>query len=180
MRLFLGIPIAHENRTIFSQMSERQPLLAGAKWVAWENFHLTIYFFGNTPPEQLGNLISLIQVGLSEFNSFSLEFEEYVYAPKGKTPRMIWAQYKKNETFRKLVGRMHELFSQIQSGNQVRKNPIPHVTLARLREMEEFPNLNVFPRIKQDFPVKNLCLWESQLHDSGPVYTQLETFQLSG
>lgn len=151
--------------------------LSGIRWVRRDLLHITLYFFGEIPVEMADNLVSLIQIGCKEFSPFTLSFEQYCYAPPRKAPRMIWARYQKHQVFKEMAVRLHSLFLQIRPDQQFRKSPIPHITLARLREVDQ--QSIIFPSTRlADLEVDQLILWESFLSPSGPEYEEIERFHL--
>ena len=178
-RLFLGIPLPQKE--ILAIQTFRAPYqdLAGMRWVALQNLHITAYFFGNVAHEQIDNLISLIHLSLQHFPSFELLFSSYCFAPRPSNPRMIWAQYHKHEQFKKLVGNINQLYQQIQANQNNRKNPSPHITLARLKNFQQHEAIDFEQNpLPQSLRVKELRLWQSRLSPSGAVYEVIKTFKV--
>lgn len=179
-RLFLGIPIPPEISQNLYDFQESMPFQSGINWVKPKHFHITVYFFGAVPTERLDNLQALLQVGLKRFRPFSLSFDRYVLAPKPSEARMIWARYRKTAAFKAMVQFIHELYVQIEPELQVRKSPIPHLTLARIKEKEKAPKGKWWdgPSPPKTLEVKELVLWESRLRPEGPEYSVLRRYRL--
>jgi 2'-5' RNA ligase len=178
LRLFLGITAPEALLEALPALREEVGNPPGLRWVPEENLHLTVLFLGNVAEEMLPNLQTMIGQALTEFCPFSLTFDRFCFAPKSHRPRMIWARYRKQPDFRQLVNRMTDLYDQIKPGQQQRKSPIPHVTLARLRDFRPSPEHHVFPRGRHEFEVKSLVLWASELHPEGARYRVMEEWDL--
>ncbi|MEZ4827481.1 MAG: RNA 2',3'-cyclic phosphodiesterase [Bacteroidia bacterium] len=176
-RLFLGISLPPPMVSELETFSRRLTSYAGIRLIPGENLHITVYFFGSVPEEQLENLISLISLGLKTTQSFELVFDRYCFAPQSTQPRMIWARFRKSDVFRDLVGQIHALYQQI-SPLQQRKSPVPHITLARLKDFSDTSELNLARQKLPALRVNELVLWESVLRPEGAYYTAIRRFSL--
>jgi 2'-5' RNA ligase len=178
LRLFLGIPLPPKVLRLLEAYQATHPAVEGLVWVRPELLHITQYFFGPVPAEMQENLQSLLSLALKNQAAFLLTFQRMTLAPPGKPARMIWARYQKSKAFKELSEQIHQLYAQVQPEIPYRKNPIPHVTLARLRQADNSWAITLPSRPLPDFVVKELLLWESSLGPEGPVYTQLARYRL--
>jgi len=179
-RLFLGIPLPEEALQALRHFRQQHAHLRGLRWVPDENLHITLYFFGAVPALQVHNLREMIQARLHEQQAFELKFRAYALAPRPREPRMIWARFDKHPSFTALVGQLDQAYQQIHTNQFNRKSPIPHITLARLKHFTQAREVDLgLPFSPTILPVKELCLWESQLHPSGARYEALARFALS-
>ncbi len=176
-RLFLGIPAPAGIFTPLRALQEKLADAPGIRWIADENLHITVFFFGNVAEELIPNLIEMIRIALRGFEPFELIFDQFCLAPKGRDPRMIWARYHKAEAFRLLVRRITDLYEQIQPELQVRRSPVPHVTVARLGG-DVGPHYNVPLQANASFRADTLVLWSSDLQPGGAVYEVVARFEL--
>lgn len=64
-----------------------------------ENLHLTLYFIGQVPREQLPLLQRQIGRVASRHQPFTLQLEQIEPGPKPKNPRLVWARFE--------IGRAH-------------------------------------------------------------------------
>ncbi|MEL6671016.1 MAG: RNA 2',3'-cyclic phosphodiesterase [Bacteroidota bacterium] len=177
-RIFLGIPVSGEIRE--GLITFIQPYLerTGFRWVRAENYHITVVFMGDVPEERLTNIKELLRIGLAKVQAFELPFQAYVWAPRPQDSRMIWARYQKVEAFRDLVQQVWSYYEQISPEVQQRKNPIPHITLARFKPEADRAGMD-FPRHPlAGLLVDRLILWESVLGPEGVRYVPLETYAL--
>ncbi|MFK7920313.1 MAG: RNA 2',3'-cyclic phosphodiesterase [Bacteroidia bacterium] len=179
-RLFLGIPIPPEIAHTLYDFQENMPFQSGMSWVKPQHFHITVYFFGAVPTERLDNLQAMLQIGLKRFQPFNLSFDRYVLAPKPSEARMIWARYRKAGIFRAMVQFIHQLYEQIEPTVQSRKSPIPHLTLARIKQKDHVPSGRWWdgPTPPKELVVKELVLWESTLKPEGPEYSVVRRYKL--
>lgn len=86
---------------------------------------------------------------------------------------MVWATFEKSRAFESLALQLQETLP-----GDDRKAPVPHVTLARIKEggMRTLPEL---PFVKKcSITVDKIELWESQLASRSPVYIPLKIFEL--
>lgn len=178
-KLFIGFPIPPRLTQELKAFQATQNLEADIRWTPEQNLHITLYFMAIVPEDMIANLHGLLYLFSKETSPFELKFEHYTLAPPGKPARMIWARYKKNEIFTQLHHRIHHLFQQIQVNLQLRKSPIPHITLARIKEVQESMSLRpgsdpVYGTIQ----VKKMVLWESIAEPGGVRYKARHTYNL--
>lgn len=178
-RLFLGIPPGPEMHHSLAAFAAEHAGLPGIRWTAPHNLHITAAFLGNVATAVLPNLCALIQVALRDIPPFELPFSRFRLAPKTRDPRMIWAQFEKEETWLRAVGQIDALLAQIQPQRTSRDSPIPHITLARLKRFQDADRLNfAFPLSPDHLRVRQMVLWESTLRPTGPHYAVVERFPL--
>jgi len=179
-RLFIGIPIPSLLNHDLTAFQQAQVDLPAIPWTAEENRHITLYFFAEVPEEILENLDAMLTSVVKEFAPFELVFDQYIFAPPGKPARMIWARIRKMETFTLFHHRIHQLYEQIQTGLQRRKSPIPHITLARLKD--QIPDMKIVSEPPPEAPiikVDHLILWESVSTHVGTKYVERKNYKLT-
>ncbi|HTJ00003.1 MAG TPA: RNA 2',3'-cyclic phosphodiesterase [Dongiaceae bacterium] len=94
LRLFLAVAlpdaIRAELRRAQSQLRRDAP--PGAwRWTRPEQFHVTVKFLGDIPPEQLGWLEAAVTVVCAGFPALTLTAQGIGYFPSPAKPRVIWA-----------------------------------------------------------------------------------------
>ena len=180
LRLFLGIPIPTQMAESIESFQISQPTQEGIKWVPKANWHITVYFFGGVAEEMLENLQSLLELAISEQSAFELDFDAYSWGPSSSSKRMIWARFIKTESFKLLVQRIHQLYVQIDPHKQMRKSPLPHITLARLKNLQFHNEIDLSHQIiDKKLSVDQLVLWKSELLPKGAEYKLIRRFWLS-
>ena len=125
-RLFTGIKIP---ATISEQLSLIQYGLPNARWIAPEDFHITLRFIGDIEDHIAADLAdSLSQLS---FSSFQLHLKSVGVFGKEK-PRMVWAGVAPSEPLERLQ-LTHEQLSQRLGLKAEGRKFTPHVTLARFK-----------------------------------------------
>ena len=102
----------------------------------------------------------------------------------GQVPKLVWVNGEKSEELTDLKADLQEyLLEKVAFRPDIVKGFIPHITLARIKEME-FKNfdLDERPEVNEDldlfFTVESIEVMESELKRGGPVYTILESHAL--
>lgn len=149
------------------------------KWVAPENFHLTLSFLGNTPPHK----IKILQKGFFEIlkHSFSLNCGSIQVIP-AKQPKVMWVAFSSvcNTPFKQ--HRAINNFLKL-NGFEVEKRPLKlHLTLARIK-------FNINPLLVQtilsytlktkQINISKASFYKSELKPEGAVYSALQTYDLT-
>jgi 2'-5' RNA ligase len=173
-RLFLGIPLCFSIREeLHAYVSERVST-RGVRMVQVENMHITLCFIGETQENHLQEVIDKTMDITRNTDSFTLKFKHLRPAPPGKKfKNMIWAEFVQSEDFSALSVRfMNELLKK-----QAKKQPIPHITLARSKT-NLFDFHSSFNPEYETINVSTVALWKSELLKSGAQYTMLKQFPL--
>lgn len=185
-RLFLAIPlnsciIEHCTRFISAQN------LRGIRWIAPQNWHVTVLFLGNFPTDYIPALKEGLHDLFSRIDPFFIEFEDFAYVPDGKNPRMIWGKFRECDYFNYLVHTTHAYLTEFYSAHyltfniEIRLQNIPHITLCRLKnEYHIWPPLKVRKLFIQQLLVKECQLFESVLLPKGAEYYILHGFRMKG
>lgn len=172
-RLFVGIPIPASLADLLYAFRKKHKDAEGIRWVQRENLHLTICFIGNTEANRLNDVISNTKKVLRNTRSFTITFEKLCFAP-AKKPYMVWAQLVQNEYFRELAIKTCRV---LIPGQPIRKNPVPHITLARFNKPSYSGNIDLNIKIENgEIEVKEFVLWESIQKPTGVIYKKIEGF----
>lgn len=172
LRLFIGFPLPADLLREVAVLRAYQA--EGLRWVPEANLHLTVYFFGKWEEEALPNLKSCIDLAVKKQKAFNLQLRDLCFAPKPKEPRMIWARYEQKKAFVSLATAMNRMFSQLQPEHQFRNKPLPHITLARLKQYRPDEHiLAVSDKSTWNLRCEELVLWQSELSDKGANYKEL-------
>ena len=175
-RLFVSIPLSKEFREIFSHYETLYPL-KGVRWAVKENLHLTVHFIGEVENHWLPEIQERIRGIANETSVFTLHFSKVMFAPPGKTKRMVWGVFSNSDIFQPLVDRLSEALN--FNAEIVRRSAIPHITLARIREKHAKKIDLQQPSMKYpDWVIRTLELQESVLTSEGATYRVLCAFPL--
>lgn len=171
-RLFIAIDLPHEVRDTLGAVSNyfQHPAI---RWTPLPNLHVTTHFIGAVQPEENDRIRNFVSGIAAQSKPFNLIFAELKVISKKRKPVMVWAAFEQCDAFVKLAFQMQQALPGDDS-----KTPVPHVTLARIKEggLRELPTL---PAVKKfSFPVRQVELWESHLGNGAPIYSSLEKFEL--
>lgn len=142
------------------------------------NFHLTLKFLGEIPPEK----VEVVKQCLSkiEFKKFSATVNGLGVFPSESYVWVVWAGLEPEEGFIDLQRKIdHALENEFPHD----KNFRPHLTLARVKSIsdkalfaEHLKSMKIAPVA---FPVDNFKLKKSTLSPKGAVYEDIAVYQAS-
>ena len=181
IRCFVAIEIPEAIQTLLtSAQEELRKKIRGASWVKHGNIHLTLKFLGDVGPNQIRIIRNVIEQAVDTRSPFSMEIGGIGAFPNLTRPRVIWTGVKAG------ADEIVSIAKSINAGlgqhgyERDEKQFRPHLTLARLRHRINLkPFVDVFEQydtIKGATTVVNqIRVVQSQLRQSGGVYTPLET-----
>ena len=184
-RVFLAIPI-NPVEPVIEKMTRLKNRLADyrIKWVNRENLHLTLFFFGEIPLNQIPELRKLLRSTTHNLPSFSFSLTGPGIFKKGKEPKVLWHGIKAPDLLfdiKKEVDRTVASMGYIPDEKTFR----PHLTLGRFMPRQEVhPDLeNALKEMQTDesieYTASELILFESKLSPEGAQYFPIEVFPLS-
>ena len=183
MRIFFCVELADTVRDALEEVARmvRAGLSAPAKWVAKDNFHITVRFLGEVEEAMLPEIKAVGAELARGQQPFEVTLSRLGAFPSVRRARVIWAGPEQDSPqFAELV-RNAEMEARALGFSPERKEAKAHVTLARLKVPRDvahaltrvpFPTLNV--------EVGSLTLMESRLRPEGPLYTPIERWPLGG
>ncbi len=185
-RLFIAIglsesladKLADYQRNLALEQFRREKI----NWTKKENLHLTVHFLAEVEIKKIEQLISLLGAVAKTIPVFDLVFKEIIFAPPRRQPRMIWATFHGHDQYQKLATEIYRATKDILFEIQEPKF-LPHLTLARFRFLSRSIDVGRFifsPLTFDCVPVASFCLFASELTATGPIYTNLARFDLSG
>ena len=184
-RVFIAINLPEEVKKELAKFYDKWPELP-AKWVSEYNLHITLEFLGDLTDVEIADVCKAVADVAKKHNSFSIDLNKIVYGPPKKNPpRLVWVNGEKSDELIYLKEDLQEYLLNKISFKPEGKGFIPHITLARILEMEfrKF-DLDERPEINEDidlfFTAESIEVMESELKRGGPVYTILESHFLGG
>jgi len=180
MRLFLAARIPEETvQSIVQTMTPIKKEYPRFQWVPEENYHLTIFFFGERPHDKLPDLIEGVNqvtfdIAQTQLSTRSLK----LFVDKGIT---LYAEFNRNkelETIRKRI------ISSIGSKKlEHHQQYIPHVTLAQYKLPSKQQYFHLKKKLTkvtfdQEFRLNEICLMQSTTQKPFPSYKHIHTFNL--
>ncbi|RAL22503.1 RNA 2',3'-cyclic phosphodiesterase [Thermoflavimicrobium daqui] len=180
-RLFIAIPIVKEQKEFLAkQVKVLQENLPFQKWVCPEDYHLTLYFLGETSLAKLNFIRDAIRQVAQETTPFFLSISNLGVFGKEQQPRVLWMGVKGNlmalTSLQKEVLQALEPFGFYGEDRPYR----PHITLARkFRENNFVLSTLLFDKKEYrrflEWKVDQIVLYETQLGKK-PMYHALEIF----
>jgi len=175
MRCFLAIELNEEMKGELVKIQKEFQDYLTAKFVEKENLHLTLKFFPDVDEKDINDIKKSLKE--LEFGKFSMILGKIGFFPNENRINVVWASLESEK-----IGELHELIEVKLTDFVKEKNFESHVTLARVKNiknkekfLEKVKNFNVKP---VSFEVKNFILKKSTLTEKGPIYEDIERFEL--
>ncbi|MBI9037350.1 MAG: RNA 2',3'-cyclic phosphodiesterase [Bacteroidales bacterium] len=153
------------------------------KWVAEENIHITLKFFGETDEKTIASICEVLDDVSCDFQAFTINFSKVGIFGSSYKPRVIWFGIESNAALLSIEKNLNDKLERIGIKND-RQNFVPHLTIARIksiwdkksfqREIHKYKNIEI-----QNFHVEKIILFESILRPQGPKYEIIESFNLA-
>lgn len=174
-RIFIAINLP-ENVKKKLQEYQRKWVDLPVRFTKKDSLHLTILFIGYVNDEQTLEVCRNIRTIGKKHLPFELCFNRICLGPPGKSPRLIWLEGEKNEALINLKRDIEGIMALGQNDSRAfaeiekeLKIFIPHITLARIRQIE-WRKLEISPQINKDIsisvPVNSIEVMESPLKPS--------------
>jgi RNA 2',3'-cyclic 3'-phosphodiesterase len=166
-RLFTGIELPED---IVWRLSMMRAGLSGAHWIDPENYHITMRFAGDISDTEANHFAdALLDV---RFDSFDIELSG-LGSFGGNKPRAIWAGVKPSPELQQLQ-KAHERAARLAGLPPETRNFVPHITLARLRNVSPFAVAEYLARyggfLTAPFEVSRFVLFSSRPNQGGGPY----------
>jgi len=171
MRTFFAFPIPKDiQNDLYNQTSKLREDSTGVKWVAPENFHITLRFIGDIEDDILARLEKMVEDVPMHKGIFTVKYKGLgAFPPKGK-PKVIYAPI---ETGKKECSEVYSFLDNLLSAfiPKEKRPYTPHITLGRVKGHAQVPDLrNYSDDVSGAFTVDECVLYESRLGPSGASY----------
>lgn len=173
-RLFVAFPIPADITAEYSAYINRFKDISGLRWTKARNLHLTLFFIGEVEDRNIVHVINELKAFRNTLKSFPLVFEKITFRGKAHNPGMIWAQFEKCEAFSEVSSQLFSIVSKYMTIVPRHLDPIPHITLARLKKGSELNLIKTdeFPMPKEML-VDKMELWKTVHTPDGVLYEKL-------
>ncbi len=169
MRTFISIEIPEKIKKEIIKIQNQLPNFNGKK-TEKENLHLTLKFLGEVDEKKLDQIRKILRK--IKLNSFETEIKKIGMF----SDRIIWLGMTNcNELQKEIDNKLSGLF-------EIEKRFMGHLTIARIKNLEyrkqfleKIRNIKI-PPIK--FVIKSFNLKKSKLGKPGPVYEDIEIYNL--
>lgn len=186
MRLFLALELdPQERRAIRQATASMRKAASQASWVAEDNLHLSIKFFGELPDRAPAELAAALASVGAAHQPFDLRMSGLGAFPNLRAPRVVWMGVKHDP-------RLELMHHDVEATCAANGYPLdartfrPHITLARVRGTLPLANARalalaaravVYKGVQQ---VSALALIESAPGPRGPRYVRVASIPLGG
>ena len=183
VRSFLAIEVADDLvPKILDFQKEFKKTNANIKYVPKENMHFTLKFFGNIDEEMIGDISNKIEKVIENYSSFDLNIKSCGCFPNKKVIKVLWLGLDEGSPIKVLQGDLDREFKKL--GFKKERNFISHLTIGRVKSpknkneiretIERLENIEI-----GQMNVSRICLKKSTLTLQGPIYEDIEVFELS-
>lgn len=179
-RLFVAIPLPDDVRDRLAMLTGGVP---GARWVAAENYHITLRFLGDVAAGDIDDIVgALSRVSV---DAFTVDLAGIGFFGSPRKPRTLWVGAAPTTDEAARLRHLHDKVDRALVGTGMAPDErkfTPHVTLAYLKN----PNRDRVGRWLQEHgllragpvPVDGFALYESRTGGDGSVYIELARFDL--
>jgi 2'-5' RNA ligase len=184
-RVFLALPLEPvEPAAERMKLLQKQLSYYRIKWIRIENFHLTLFFFGETSLKQILVLQELLRSTLKNYSAFSFVLDGPGIFKKGREPRVLWLGIKPSDKLFEIKRAVNNVIS--TSGFPPDdKFYRPHLTLGRFLPGQEISSItddvlkDALLKAPVEYYVSKLILFESILCPEGAQYYPIEVYNLT-
>ncbi len=184
MRLFIAALISDSVR---DALTEARKTLQRAvpdrtlRWVAPENYHVTLLFLGEQPEERVGAITEAMRAARAGVSPFIVAVQGLGVFPNWNRPNVLWAGVRDGaEPLTKIASALEKSLLPKPSGKPFH----PHITLARfkmpcrdadsLKKRLHDATQRLAPADFGRFELQAISLMQSTLTPEGSIYTELE------
>jgi 2'-5' RNA ligase len=178
MRLFLAIDLPKRvKKQIYTKIMQIRSEHPQYRWVSEENYHITIYFFGES--DSVDRIKEKIEKIIWQTDSFYLYSRSVDMFSNGK--HVLYLDFYRQKELEKLAQNLKEIFD---PQNKNKKKFIPHLTLARGKRSSKQQYFALSKKLNDininvNFPVEKITLFESILAADKPIYKKIAEFPLT-
>ena len=196
MRCFVAIDIDKKMREAIAdlqkQLAARVDIKKGdVKWVEPGNIHLTLKFLGEIKDEQAVEVCEISEQVAAAHSKFTLDIESVGSFPPmgslrggGRSAKVVWVGAGKGAE--ELLSLQKELDVRLAQADYPKENRefAAHLTLCRIRNPKAGFKLAEACKAFKDYKLGSIsadaiCVYQSQLTPSGPIYTLLGSYKLT-
>jgi 2'-5' RNA ligase len=184
-RLFIGIPVSSAKavQRVESWKNNSRMRLNKMNWVKPENWHLTLYFLGDTPDEKVELLQQMIEQSFSGVTAFNTKLEGIGVFPNRRDPNVLWLGLNSLQNILPAYEDFGNLLQ--QNGFSFDQKPLkPHLTVARMKFLADKAIVDTLVKdygqtVFDTVNINKVVLFESVLSQQGPIYKPLFQKNLS-
>ncbi|HET6350912.1 MAG TPA: RNA 2',3'-cyclic phosphodiesterase [Coriobacteriia bacterium] len=189
MRLFAAIELSESIRAqlaaVRAVVVAADPSWAQEKWVAPENFHITLRFFGEVPDDDAARVLDAVGDAIAGLATPRFEAVRVLATPNVRRARMIWAEW--DDVGRIAESAVHAITAVLpEYSPDAEKAFRAHATLCRARQPKGLVSEAMAAATSalncndEAMSVPAVSLISSRLTPRGPVYVTIGTRHFGG
>lgn len=182
IRAFLAIELDDDLKPKINKIvREFKKIDTKIKYVELQNLHLTLKFFGDIDTNGLDVLKDAISRVVSEFEPFNIKIKGCGAFPNSNRIKVIWVGIEDDAVVKDLHDRLDKEFTKL--GFDKDRKFSTHLTIGRMKSgknkamvkstIEEFGEFEI-----GEMQVSSISLKKSTLTPAGPIYDDVEIFEL--
>ena len=152
------------------------------KWVAPENMHITLKFFGDTKEDIINNIRNTFRNIAGTIKPFEIKIKGFGFFGNSRFPRVLWFGIEFPDNLDLIYENIQKELEPLGYQSEDKKFK-PHLTIGRIKD---FKNKRLLLDLVEKYnntlilrnQVKEFVLYESILKKEGPVYIPIEKFKL--
>ena len=182
-RTFIAVKIKPEDKLLKTYTKLKNELdNEKIKWVNSDNFHLTLFFLGDTSEEKIEEVKNQLSNIADQYAGFSIRLQGIGVFKNISKPRVLWVgihQYDILQSLKTLIDKEMTVLGFHPEAREFK----PHLTLARIKWINDKQKLSqLLEEYKLEFfqqtEIKELVYYESVLRSTGPIYKPIEKYML--
>jgi 2'-5' RNA ligase len=186
LRLFVAVEVPEPpRRELRRRVDALRDRLPRARWVDFDNVHLTLLFLGETAEADVPALAAGLREAFARCPPLDLRLDAGGTFPPGRPARVAWVGVEAPDALQTLQAEITRAAVETLGFEPEERGYHPHVTLARCpapwrREaIDKFRNAFPGP-VGPPFLAGHGVLFESKLSPKGARYREVETFPMTG
>lgn len=178
MRLFLAVPLSKRAKDLIVDSYKENIGRINAKWVAKENFHITLKFLGNVEKDRIEEIEKEMNDIKDKHECCKFTITNLGAFPSLKLIRVLFYNIVPPEPF---IDLSKDIDLSLEKINFKREEDFsPHITIARFKNPQRNLDLDFSKGINFTETTDRFNLMESVLNPSGPIYSVVREFKLKG
>jgi RNA 2',3'-cyclic 3'-phosphodiesterase len=183
MRLFIAVNLSAKARGAIQNALDDFPVNPPWRWIAPENWHLTLKFLGDTEPARIDTLNAALENVCARHLSFDMTLGAFGGFPNLRSPRVLF--FKVEDGASELEDLAHDVDGAVERSlglARERRHFQAHATVARVKDALPASFAAHFARVpaltQAVTRVDSFDLVESRLARTGAVYSVVKEFAM--
>lgn len=179
MRVFLAIDIPSEIKKKITRLTESiRNYYPHYNWVSEENYHITLYFFGEVDENKISKIKSRVKNEIWDMKPFYL-FSKSLGVFSNKK-HILYIDFYREKNLEYLTKKLKKSFN---NDDKNKSQYLPHLTLARGKRSSKQQYFALVKKLKKvdvkiNFYINKIILYQSIIKSTKPIYKPLCQFNL--